>query len=77
MTPESERARTLLAIRESLRDLVADGVDFLPRAPARARRAPEARPAPAPHASAPASSGFRPRVAPLAAPTQIGDAAAG
>ena len=71
MTPDGERKRTLAAIRESLRDLAADGVDFLPRpasprAPARAAPTAPARPA---------ATGFRPRVAPLAAPARVGDAA--
>ncbi len=71
MTPSGDRARTLAAIRESLRDLVADGVDFVPR-PARAEptRVTPAKPAPSPATS------FRPRVAPLAAPTQLDHAAA-
>jgi uracil-DNA glycosylase family 4 len=69
VTPDGERKRTLAAIRESLRDLAADGVDFLPR-PAAPR--PAARPAPPVQ---PAPSGFRPRVAPLATPAHLGDAA--
>jgi DNA polymerase len=73
VTPGDERARTLAAIRESLRDLVADGIDFLPRPPRAAR--PKAAAPPPPEAAAPVSS-FRPRVAPLAAPTHVGDAAA-
>jgi uracil-DNA glycosylase len=65
------RDATLAAIREGLRDLLADGVDYLPRPPRAA--APVTRPAPT--APAPRPSGFRPRVAPLA-PTPLGDAAA-
>jgi DNA polymerase len=77
VTPDPERARTLAAIRDSLRDLAADGVDFVPRARsargAATRRAPpeSARPA----APASTSPGFRPRVAPLATPTPLGDTA--
>ena len=68
-----ERARDdAAAIRDSLRELVADGVDFVPAAGGpgrpRERRLPRAA-APRPPAT------FQPRVAPLAAPTQIGDAA--
>jgi DNA polymerase len=61
MTASDERATALRRMRDSLQELVADGVDFLPR-PARV-------------AATPAAKGFRPRVAPLAAPTQISDAA--
>lgn len=88
MTVDPERARTLAAIRDSLRDLLADGVDFVPRAAGTAARsaagaaanAPAPRPraaAPGAQASAPraAAPAFRPRVAPLAAPTVVGDAA--
>jgi DNA polymerase len=71
VSSSSERARTLAQVRDALRELVADGVDFVPRAPARAPRA-EPRPAGA-QAPSPAAS-FRPRVAPLA-PTALGDAA--
>jgi DNA polymerase len=77
VTPVGERARTLAAIRDALRDLVADGIDFVPAPPQRApapaavaRAQPPVRPAPAP-----AAPSFRPRVAPLAAPTHLGDAA--
>jgi DNA polymerase len=77
VTPESERARTLAAIRDSLRDLVADGVDFVPRGEARrAPAAPRPQAPPKPAVPSPPAPSFRPRVAPLAAPTQIGDAAA-
>jgi DNA polymerase len=68
VTQESERARTLAAIRGALRDLAEDGVDYLPRGQG-AIQAPSIR-----RAHAPATTpGFRPRVAPLA-PTPIGDA---
>ena len=70
MTRGDERIRTLAAIRESLRDLVADGIDFVPRPP-RSKAAPAAQPK-----AAAAVGGFRPRVAPLAAPSHVGDAAA-
>jgi len=63
MNPADERAHTLRRIRDSLQELVADGIDYLPR--------------PAKRAPVPASTGFRPRVAPLAAPTQQSDAASG
>ena len=63
MTPQDDRARTLRRIRDSLRELEADGIDYLPRPP---RTAP-ARSAP----------GFRPRVAELAEPTQKSAAAEG
>ena len=75
MTPPDERTRTLAAIRESLRDLAADGIDFLPRAP-RAPRLADPGPVAAPVRPAPAVTGFRPRVAPIAAPTHVGGAAA-
>ncbi|HTO72013.1 MAG TPA: uracil-DNA glycosylase [Myxococcota bacterium] len=59
-------ADTWIAVREGLRDLVADGIDFVPRAERSAKPA-------APRAP----SGFRPRVAPLAPPAHVGaDAAA-
>jgi DNA polymerase len=61
-----ERARMLRRIRDSVSELVADGVDFVPRAAKRAA-------APAVATAAPTS--FRPRVAPLAAPTHSSDAA--
>jgi len=64
-----ERTRTLRRIRDSLQELVADGVDYLPR-PAKRAAAAVAPPAVAPTA-------FRPRVAPLALPTQQSDAAGG
>jgi len=69
MTGGDPRREAWSAIRESVRELVADGVDFVP-AVARATRAP-ARAA----AQAPAAPGFRPRVAPLAAPEELGAAA--
>jgi DNA polymerase len=76
VTPDSERARTLAAIRDSLRDLAAEGIDFVPRGAARSAAAVAPPPAPprpsSPTVSAPA---FRPRVAPLAAPTQVAGAA--
>ncbi len=79
MTLDPERARTLAAIRDSLRDLVADGVDFVPRAAATRSVAATGRQhaAPRPSSSAPPapSPAFRPRVAPLTAPTQVADAA--
>jgi len=76
VTPGSERARTLSAIRDALRDLVADGIDFVP-APATRRAAASARPQapPRPAPPAPATPTFRPRVAPLAPQTTLGDAA--
>jgi DNA polymerase len=61
MTAPDERARTLRRIRDSLQELVADGIDYLPR--------------PAKRAPAPAATGFQPRVAALEAPTQQSDAA--
>jgi hypothetical protein len=61
---EAERARTLAQVRDALRDLVADGVDFVPRAP---RATPVRATASAPAPSLPTS--FRPRVAPLAPTT--------
>ena len=75
MTPRDERAYTLAAIRESLRDLVADGIDFVPRPP-RTKGAAAGAAQPAPAAPARPVPGFRPRVAALAAPTHVGDAAA-
>ena len=75
MTPDSERARTLAAIRDSLRELAAEGVDFVPR-PAGAKLGRPTMAAPTRSPALPAApSSFRPRVAPLAAPTQLGDAA--
>jgi len=75
VTPDSERARTLAAIRDSLRELVAEGVDFVPR-PAGAKLGRPTVAAPTRSSALPAApSSFRPRVAPLAAPTQLGDAA--
>lgn len=74
MTHAEERARTLRRIRDSLQELVADGIDYLPRPP-RARPA-ASPPAPQPPVrAAPAPSGFKPRVAPLAAPVALSDAA--
>ena len=67
MSGADTRAEAWSAIRESVRELLADGVDFVPAVP-RAARAPVRAQAPAP--------GFRPRVAPLAAPTELGAAAA-
>ena len=66
MSGSDPRSETWNAIRESVRELVADGVDYVPAAP-RASRGRPAAPAPAP--------AFRPRVAPLAAPAQVGEAA--
>ena len=69
MTHAEERARTLRRIRDSLQELVADGIDYVPRPP-------RARPAAVlPVAPAPAPSAFRPRVAPLAAPIAVNEAA--
>jgi uracil-DNA glycosylase len=82
VTGEGERKRTLAAIRESLRELAADGIDYLPRPAAAGPAARAARPAPPPATGtaaarpAPAASGFRPRVAPLPAATQLAGAAA-
>ncbi|MFI5314070.1 MAG: uracil-DNA glycosylase family protein [Myxococcota bacterium] len=71
MTPAGERAKTLSAIRDALRDLVADGVDFVPRT---ARSAASAgRPA---AAAKPSPASFRPRVAPLSPQTPLAEAAA-
>jgi len=72
VTAGGERAQTLAQIREALRDLVADGVDTVPRAPAQPARS-QVVPVPADPGPAP-TPGFRPRVAPLA-PTALGEAA--
>ncbi len=78
MTQADERARTLRRIRESLVELGAEGVDFVPRAAPGVAAAvaiaapPVAAPAP-PILEKPA---FRPRVAPLAPTTLSGDGAA-
>ena len=61
MTAPNERARTLRQVRDSLQELVADGIDYLPR--------------PAKRAPAPAAKAFQPRVAALAAPPPQSDAA--
>jgi len=76
MTRAEERARTLRRIRDSLQELVADGIDYLPR-PAGVRPAapPPARTTPVAPTPATAPSGFRPRVAPLAPATALSDAA--
>ncbi len=66
-----ERASTLRRIREALSDLVADGVDFVPRPP-RATVGTRAT-APAPARPAPA---FQPRVAALVEPAQTSAEAA-
>ncbi|MGH9889437.1 MAG: uracil-DNA glycosylase [bacterium] len=66
MTHAEERARTLRRIRDSLQELVADGIDYLPRA---VRVRPVAAPV------TPVPSTFRPRVAPLAAPTVVSEVA--
>jgi DNA polymerase len=72
--PGDERALTLRRIRDALSDLVADGIDFVPRPP-RATRAPfpaSARAATPAAAAAPArpAPAFQPRVAKLAEPTR-------
>jgi DNA polymerase len=61
MTAPDERARTLRRIRDSLSELVADGIDYLPR--------------PTQRAAAAAATSFQPRVAAFAAPTHKSDAA--
>ncbi len=61
MTPAEQRATTLRRIRDSLQELAADGVDYLPKAPSTAATAV------APARVAPV---FTPRVAPLVEPTQ-------
>jgi len=66
VTPAEERANTLRRIRDSLRELLADGIDYLPRAP----RVSPARAAPAKTAPAKAAPSFQPRVAKLVEPTQ-------
>ena len=66
MTPADERTRTLRRIRDSLQELVADGIDYAPR--------PD-RPVAAP--AAPTATGFQPRVAPLSVPTRQSDEALG
>jgi len=74
VTPAEERARTLRRIRDSLQELVADGIDYLPR-PARVRAvAAAAAPMSAP-TPVPPKPGFRPRVAPLAEKVVLSDAA--
>ena len=72
MTASDERSIALRRVRDSLAELAADGIDYLPRtAPRTAARteSPPARREPAP-----AEPKFRPRVAPLGAPTQVGAA---
>lgn len=68
MTPPDARTTTLRRIRDSLAELAADGIDHLPRP---ARRAPT----PVAERVAAAPTGFKPRVAPLVAPTRQSDAA--
>ncbi len=67
MTQPEARAHTLRRIRDSLQELVADGIDYLPRP---ARHAPALT-----LAAAPAAKGFQPRVAALQPRTQQSDAA--
>jgi DNA polymerase len=82
VTAPDERARTLRRIRDSLQELIADGVDFVPRSAQSARpvRAQVTRtaaaPSPAAAARAAAPSGFKPRVAPLAPRAELGAGAA-
>ncbi len=67
MTLPDERASTLRRIRDSLAELAADGIDFVPRA----KRAV----APAAQAPARVAPTFQPRVPKLAEPTQKSAAA--